>query len=425
MRTHYGVIILFAFVVVAGPGAGSPRAEDMAARATDRVILLSQRQIQRSPQNLTAYLRLGDAYIQKARQTGDLSYFTLAEQALRRTLDLAPRSAAAARHLAYVFSSRHEFREAVAHAQRAIDLDPTDSHSYGVLGDALLELGRYDEVDRAFQKMMSLDGSLYSFARLSGVKSLHGDPAGAIADLRRAIDAGRATGEPPESIAWAQWQLGAEHFAVGDLPPAETQYLEALRTFPRYYRALAGLAQVRAAQQRSEEAIDLYRKALGVIPLPEYASALGDLYTSLGRTEEARKQYALTEYIGRLNTLSRVVYNRELAYFYADHDVKVDEALALARSELEVRQDIFGYDVLAWALYKAGKPAEALAPMAEALRLGTQDAKLFFHAGMIHRALGQGDKAKDFLTRALSTNRQFHPLHAALAERTLKELETQ
>ena len=109
------------------------------------------------------------------------------------------------------------------------------------------------------------------YARRSGLKSLRGDPAGSIADLRQAIDAGRATGEPPESIAWAQWQLGAEHFAVGDLQPAEAEYLEALRTYPSYHRALAGLAQVRAAQQRYEEAIDLYRKALGVIPLPEYA----------------------------------------------------------------------------------------------------------------------------------------------------------
>jgi hypothetical protein len=88
-------------------------------------------------------------------------------------------------------------------------------------------------------------------------------------------------------------------------------------------------------------------------PFPEYASALGDLYTTLGRTEEASKQYALVEYIGRLNTLNRVVYNRELASFYADHDMKLEDALALARSESEIRHDIYGYDILAWALYKA------------------------------------------------------------------------
>jgi tetratricopeptide (TPR) repeat protein len=420
MRARSRVVVV-ALVVLAASCAGPVSAQ---GTSTDQAIRLTQRQIQRHPQNATAYFKLGDAYIQKARQTGDPSYFTLAESALRRSLELAPQNAGAARHLAYVFSSRHEFVEAAAQAQKAIDLDSADSHAYGVLGDALLELGKYDDAGQAFDTMMRMDKSLYSLARLSGLRSLRGDPEGAIAELRRAIEAGRTTGEPPESIAWAQWQLGVEYFAVGNLQAAEVQYLEALTSYPTYYRALASLAQVRAAQHRSEEAIDLYGRALGVIPFPEYAAGLGDLYTTLGRTEEASKQYALVEYIGRLNALNRVVYNRELASFYADHDRKLDDALALARSELEIRHDIYGYDILAWALYKAGKLEEAVAPMTEALRLGTKDAKLYFHAGMIYQSVGQADRAREFLARALSTNPRFHLLHAPLAERILMELET-
>jgi tetratricopeptide (TPR) repeat protein len=421
MRVHHLGVAVFTLVVAAGSFAGTTSAE---GRSTDQVIVQSQRLLQRRPDDPAAYLRLGDAYIQKSRQTGDLSYLTLAEQALRRSLELAPRSAGAARHLAYVFASRHEFREAVAQAEKAIELAPEDSHAYGLLGDALLELGRYDEADQAYRKMLALDESLYSFARRSGMQSLRGNPSGAIADLRRAIDAGRSAGEPAESLAWAQWQLGAEHYAVGDLGSAEGQYLAALQTYPSYYRALAGLGQVRAAQERYEDAVDLYRRALAVIPVPEYAAALGDLYTVLGRIEEAKKSYALVDYIGRLNLLSQTVYSRELASFYADHDIKLDEALAAARSELLVRRDVFGYDALAWALYKAGKPGEALDPMREALRLGTRDAKLFFHAGMIYRALGQRAEARELLARALGINRHFHVLYAAVAERTLQELDT-
>ena len=105
--------------------------------------------------------------------------------------------------------------------------------------------------------------------------------------------------------------------------------------------------------------------------------------------------------------------------------MKLDDALALARSELgNPTRHLRIRHCSAWALYKAGKPEEAVAPMTEALRLGTKDAKLFFHAGMIYRSLGQADRAREFLARALSTNPRFHLLHAPMAERILKELET-
>jgi tetratricopeptide (TPR) repeat protein len=168
--------------------------------------------------------------------------------------------------------------------------------------------------------------------------------------------------------------------------------------------------------------VSLYKKALAIIPLPEYAAALGDVYTKIGWSREARKQYALVEYIGYLNVINKVIHNRELALFYADHDLKLKQSLELAERELKVRHDVYTYDVLAWALYKNGKPRDAAANMTEALRLGTKDARFFFHAGMIHRALGDADNAREFLQRALSTNPHFHLLHAEVAERTLTAL---
>jgi tetratricopeptide (TPR) repeat protein len=237
------------------------------------------------------------------------------------------------------------------------------------------------------------------------------------------VTEGRAARRPAESVAWALAQLASEHFAVGQLDRAEARYLEALQTYPGYHRGLAGLAQVRAAQQRDEEAIGLYRRSIAVVPLPEYAAALGDVLTRRGRVEEARRQYDLVEYIGHLDTVNRTLYNRELAYFYADHDKKLETALDLARAELGVRRDVYAHDVLAWALLKNGQAAEARAAIAEALKLGTRDARLFFHAGLIHAALGEDDRAREYLTRALATNPTFHVLHARLAEQTLASLE--
>jgi tetratricopeptide (TPR) repeat protein len=389
----------------------------------DQAILTYQRLLQRNARDATAYYRLADAYMQKARESGDFTYFSLAEKALQTCLDLAPDHSGAARHLAYALYSRHAFDAAAMQAVKALALDPADSHAYGILGDAYLEVGQYAAAEEAYRKMLALQGDLYAYSRTSGLKSIQGDTDGAIADLERAIELGRLQQRPPESIAWALWQLGNEHFALGHLPQAETQYLAALQTMPQYYRALAGLAQVRAAQQRYHDAIDLYRQGIAIVPLPDYVAALGDVYRQMGQSEQAQQQYDLVEYIGHLNTLNQVLYNRELAYFYADHDIKLQEALTLARQELEVRRDVYAYDILAWVLYKNNQPAEAMTAIGEALKLGTKDARLFYHAGMIAHRLGDADKARTYLQRALTTNPHFHIWQASDAARTLAALE--
>jgi tetratricopeptide (TPR) repeat protein len=414
-----GALVLVALVAALAP---MPAAAQRASTA-DNHVAYYQSIVRRNPRDARAFHGLGDAYIRKARESGDVAYFDRAEQAIRRSLELAPDTAGAWRHLAYVRYSLHDFAQAADQARRAIALDETDSHAHGVLGDALLEVGKYAEAEVAYRRMIETGPDLYGYARLAGLKSLRGDTAGAIADLERAVADGRAAGAPGESLAWTLWQLGAEHAAVGRLDRAEKAFTGALGAHRGYHRALAGLAHVRAAQRKYDEAVSLYTKALEVVPLPEYAAALGDVYTRTGRPAEARKQYDLVEYIGRLSAINQTLYGRELAYFYADHDVRLDVALELAQRELTVRQDVYAHDLLAWALLKNGRPAEAQAAMDQALRLGTQDAKLLFHAGMIAHARGDAARARTYLARALKLNPHFHLLHAEVATRTLASLD--
>lgn len=390
---------------------------------TDYQIGYYQQMLKRHPRNTTVLLGLGDALIRKARESGDPSYFNRAEEALQKALAIAPQNAGALRHLAYVFYSRHEFAPAAVQARRALEINSEDGDAYGILGDALLEVGRYAEAEAAYDHMVQLEQSLYSYSRLAGLKSTRGDSAGAIADLERAVALGKAAKQPSEGIAWAEWQLGMEHFAIGDLLKAESCYRQSLQTYPNYYRALAGMAQLRTAQKSYDEAIDFYQKAIAILPMPDYAAALGDIYAKTGRDEQARQQYALVEYIGRLNEINKVLYNRELAYFYADHDLKLNVGLELAQRELDYRRDIYAYDLLAWNLYKNGRLDEARAAIEEALKLGTKDAKLFFHAGMIYSSLDAKAKASEFLSLALSTNRNFHPVFSATAAEILERLE--
>ncbi len=131
------------------------------------------------------------------------------------------------------------------------------------------------------------------------------------------------------------------------------------------------------------------------------------------------------QYIGLLGHINQVLHNRDLAMFYADHDLKLDEALTLAHKEFEVRHDIYTWDTLAWTLYKNGKYQEASDAMDHALRPGTRDALLFFHAGMIAGRLRQNAQARERLQTALDINPRFHVIYADVAAQQLKTLHDQ
>ena len=393
------MLVLFFFAAVS-----------LAAEASlDRDITLMQRILKQRP-DAEIYYRLGDLYVQKGRQTGDITYFNLAGNSLREALTLLPSLEPAHRHLAFVLYSLHDFVGAASEARRAIELNPSDSYAYGVLGDSELETGAYAEAAQTYARMIALKGDLYSYSRRSGLETIRGANSLAVADLERAIAAGQQSGEPPEGIAWVQTTLAQDYFLMGKLDDAEVRGQAALKTYPSYHLALATMGRVRTAQGRFAEATDYYRRAIAVIPLPEYAVALADVFTKMGRQHDADLQRQLVEFIARLNSLNRILYNRVLVDYYADHDINHKQAVDLATGEYAVRKDIYGEDALAWALYRDGQATAALPHIVAALRFQTTDARLYFHAGMIYQAIGQTDKARSNLKQALAINSHFQPI---------------
>lgn len=402
-------------------------------RETDDQIRFFQWKVSQDPDDLFNYDRLGVAYIQKARETGDITYYDLAAKALEKSLALEstrPEAAPATKHLATVYYAEHRFTETLVLAQKAIDLNPRDVTPYALLGDAHCEKGEYDKAWAAYRKLQNpedpqsaISGIQYlQQSRASASSLLTGDTKAAIDHMRRAVEISVTSSMPKESIAWSQFTLGENYLQLGDLANARTAYADALKTYPGYHRALSGLAKVASAEGHLPESIELYKKAISVIPLPAYAAALGDVYAKAGNTVEAKKQYDLVEYIGQLNAFNQTVYNRELSLFYSDHDIHLQQALDLAHKEFEVRHDIYTWDALAWALYKNSQPEQAAAAVKEALRLGTKDPQILFHAGMIFERLADKDDAKEYLRRAIALNPQFHLFYADLARATLQRL---
>jgi tetratricopeptide (TPR) repeat protein len=401
---------------------------------TNHLIHIAQVSVAYNPKNAQGYAGLGAAYFQRARETGDVSDYQLAEESLNKSLDLvsADFSAdAALGTMAEVCMGEHRFTDALRYAQKALSLGTGDVSPFAIVGDAYADMGEYDKAGAAYGRLTPRDMTLSPRAayardsRLSYLKFIAGDTHAAIVLMKTAVTEGVEAQLPSENLAWLYYELGEYETQAGDAASAGAAYLAALETHPGDYRALAALARLRANNGGYAEAILLYQKAIAIVPMPTFIAELGDLYAKSGSQAEAQKQYALVEYIGLLGHINQVLHNRDLALFYADHDMKLVESLDLAQKELEVRRDIYTWDALAWALYKNGKLADAANASEKAMRFGTRDSLLLFHAAMIADGMGQREQARKQLSESLQINPHFHLIYADVAQQKLRSLEPQ
>jgi tetratricopeptide (TPR) repeat protein len=316
----------------------------------------------------------------------------------------------------------HRFTDALINAENALAAGTGDLSPFAIVGDAYADMGEYDKARDAYDRLSSREAYARD-SRIAFLSFVHGDTTGAVQRMTAAITEATASSVPAENLAWLWFERGEFAAQSGDAAAADAAYLTALKIHPGDYRALAGLARLRANLDRTAEAIELYQHAIAVVPMPTFIAELGDLYRRTGNSAEAKKQYDLVEYIGKLGEINQVLHNRDLALFYADHGIKLGESLALARKEFEVRHDIYTWDALAWSLFKNGQTTEADHAIDQSLRYGTRDALLHFHAGMIAEKLGDGKRARSEFETALEINPRFHALFANEARQELARLD--
>lgn len=410
-------------------GAGSPRAAvapavgadrlgaDFAAPNTAAYVVQLQDLLRTRPDDVHGLGLLGLAYEQRARETGDPAYYTKADGVLHRALAFAPDDLTATGALGSLALSRHRFRDALALGLRAQRLSPTTARTYGVIGDALVELGRYDRAFAAFDTFARLRPGLSAYARVSYARELKGNYRGALSAMKLALDS--AVGER-EALAWTHVQLGKLYWAHGRVAAATDEDRAALAVFPGYPSALDALAIAVFARGRTDAALSLEQRAVDAIPLPQYVANLRDLLQRAGRVGEAHRQDALIGAIHRLLAANGVRTDLETALFDVDHGISLGHALDLARRAHSDRPSIDGDDVLAWALARNGRCADARRWSQHALRLGTRDALKFFHRGAIERCLGHGASSRAWLRRALALNPNFSLLWGPVARRWLR-----
>jgi tetratricopeptide (TPR) repeat protein len=390
------------------------------AGSMDGEIASLQQRLREIPDDWRGFAQLGLAYVAQARVTADPSWYPKAEGVLRRSLRLQPdENVDGALGIGALDLARHDFAAALRQGRRAAALDPYSADAYGVVGDALLELGRYDRAFEAFQTMVDTRPDLASYARVAYARELVGDVSGAERAMRMAFDAAGT----PSSSAWTAYQLGELAFGSGDVGSARGWYARGLDLDPAYVPNLAGLAKVAWARGDDELAIARLTEVVARYPSAEFVVALADLYRASGQPALADRQEAVVAAMHDLATANGVNVDLELALFDADHG-DPEGALAAARAEWARRQSVHVADAYAWALYANGRYQRASAFAERALELGTRNALFLFHAGMIRLELGDDAGARRYLSRALATNPNFSILHADDAARVLSRLGT-
>ena len=362
-----------------------------------------------NPDDAKAKLLLAQAYMQEGRVTGDHAYYdTAAMQLLEQVLNKEPENFEALCCKAALCLTQHHFAQGLDVAQQAVALNPNNAFVYGLLCDANVELGHYDEAVKMADKMNQVRPDLRAYSRVSYLREIHGDPAGAIEAMDMAVKAGYAGLEQTE---WARVTLGHLYETTGDLPNAEKQYKIALLERPYYAYALAGMGRVEQARQSYPAAIDYLRQARATVQDYAFADELTDLYRLNHQPDKAKEMAA--ESIEMLAGAAQAADDNEQLGHYADRELayaylktgELDKALEHAKIEYDRRPDnIDVNETMAWVYYKRGDYPQAQRYISQALRTHSQNPTLLCRAGLIAGKNGQTAAGQALIKQALTIN---------------------
>ena len=379
-----GVLVLPGPAVPAGdlPAASRTLSAASSGRSSD-AITRTQAHLRTSPGDWQAWAGLALDYIERAKVTVDPTYYPKAADALRRSLELRRSdNYLAMAGMGALAAARHDFRRALRWADRGLAVNPRNALLHGVRTDALTQLGRYAEAERAARRMELLRPGADAEARLSYAAELRGDDASA----RRFMRLARAHAVDDPQRAFAEYYLGELDLNTHRPRAALRHYEAGLRTAPDYVANVEGRAKALAALGRPAAAARSFAEAVRRVPQPSYVMEYGDLLASQGRTAEARQQFDLFRAEQQLFRANGVAVDTDATLFEADHG-DPRKAVALGRAALRARPFLDSYDAYGWALHRAGRNRLALTMVDRALRTGVHNVVFEQHRRAIVRAL--------------------------------------
>lgn len=421
------VTLLTGFRQIRGRRAEIAERERLAAAATvdrqsrDDQIRVWSTALRADPGSAIALAQLAALNVQKARETGQERLYPVAEEMARRSLQLRThRNAKTYVVLASTLLAQHRFADARDAAAAALALEPEVAQYRALLAEIHMELGDYGAARREFAGLGAYRTHLSIGPRLARWAEVTGQARTARDVLERLVLAAEQRRDlPREQLAWFHLRLGDHDRRHGRPRRARASLARALDVNPGDYRAHKTLAELELAEGDVRAGLGHARAAVLVSRTPE---TLLTLATALRESENPGAE-AIEREVAALIDDGGGSFERAWHAYRLEWNISVGDVARILESEIGERADVQGYDLLAWAYYKSGRLAEARTAIAIALRTGTSDATVWFHAGIIAHASGEAAAARTFLQTALDLNPAFHQRDAKLARSLLTSLE--
>jgi tetratricopeptide (TPR) repeat protein len=348
----------------------------------ERSIAQARKLIDRNPNDFEAYNALALALSRRARETSATRFYVQGEEALQKSFSISRDNFDGKRIQIWLLLGKHEFAAALEAANSLNKAMPDDVMTYGFLTDANIELGNYDEAEKAAQWMLDLKpGNMPGLTRAAYLRELFGDIDGSLDLMKMAYES-----TPPNEVedrAWILTQMAHLDLLAGKLEESEKLAQQALSLFPGYHYALGNLAMVRVEQKRYAEAVELLRQRFEAAPHAENLFELAKALQSAGQMTEANRAFAEFEEKSLQETNRADNSNHELIFYYADYAKQSAKALEVAEREVRRRRDVYTLDAYAWALYANQRYADACTQIEAALAVGVRDPSILRHAGEI------------------------------------------
>jgi predicted Zn-dependent protease len=375
-------------------GGGMATSSVRASRAVSREAERAQRDVQirvwnealaADPVSAVSMGQLAALHLQRARESGAFGEYLEAESLARRSLSARTRrNASTAVTLTNTLLAQHRFTEAMEVARTLVSWEPEQPAYRALLGEVAMELGEDSTAAAMFHSVWTARAGLSVAPRVARWLELTNHVEKARRVLRAARTEALARRDlSTETKAWFHLRVGDLELRAGRAADAAKAYRAGLALDDRDPRLMTAMARVAEQQEKPEAVIAWGERAIAVRMDPATLGLLARAYSQVGDGAKA-SEYAQT--LAVVASAQQGPNDRAWSLYLLDQQEQVTTVLAKAKAELVTRRDVYGYDLVAWALYRAGRFSEARVMMAQAMRLNTPDPMLQHHAAMIAAA---------------------------------------